>query len=116
MQTPFTTGNERHGNHERAERLGTGVVATNSIDQDANRQNQQQAPRQVRGPTLPFVRTRQREKADGVDEAVGGVVQTVGDQRTGVAQCAGREEAERNGNIQQQNRPERTALTFIRIL
>src|SRR5690606_6148352 len=36
--------------------------------------------------------------------------------RTGVAQCAGREEAEANGHIQQQNRPERTALTFIRIL
>eukprot|EP00919_Chromeraceae_sp_WS-2016_P071015 GHVR01168252.1.p1 GENE.GHVR01168252.1~~GHVR01168252.1.p1 ORF type:complete len:234 (-),score=28.81 GHVR01168252.1:134-835(-) len=104
---------QRHCDHQSSERFGTADIAPPSVNQNANRKDQKQSAGYVRGTPLPLRRPGQGQKADAIDEAVGCVVETIGDQGAGIADSSRGEEPRSDCEIETENNPERLALFFI---
>src|SRR3989344_7492216 len=100
-------------NHGPADRLGPQPPPPAGGDQDADGEDEQQDARRPRRAPLPGQGPAAREEADQIDDAVGGVVQRVGQQGAGVRQQAAETEPGEQQAVEDQDDQQGSPLALM---
>src|SRR3546814_1237549 len=85
-------------------------ITAPDIDQDTDGKDQQHHAGHRCSPRLPRAPVAQRDQAERINCGVGEVIDAVGDERAGVADQPGDEEAGSDRRVEQQYDPERATL------